>query len=51
MLEIFCYCFNYTRADIARALHENGRSTILERIDGEKRLSTCQCRTKNPKGT
>jgi len=51
MLEIICYCFNYTRADIARDLRENGRSSILERIVGEKRLGTCQCTTKNPKGT
>jgi hypothetical protein len=51
MHEIICYCFGYTRADIARDLRENGRSTILERIVGEKRLGTCQCATKNPKGT
>jgi len=51
MHEIICYCFDYTRADIARDLRENGRSTILERIAGAKRLGTCQCATKNPKGT
>jgi hypothetical protein len=51
MHEIICYCFGYTRADIARDLRENGRSTILERIAAAKRLGTCQCATKNPKGT
>jgi hypothetical protein len=51
MHEIICYCFGYTRADIARDLRENGRSTILERIADAKRLGNCQCATKNPKGT
>jgi len=51
MHEIICHCFGYTRAEIERDLSENGRSTILERIVGEKRLGTCQCTTKNPKGT
>jgi hypothetical protein len=51
MHETICYCFDYTREDIARDLRENRRSTILERITDAKRLGTCQCATKNPKGT
>jgi NAD(P)H-nitrite reductase large subunit len=51
MDEIICYCFDYTREDIARDLRENGRSTILERIADAKRFGNCQCASKNPKGT
>jgi hypothetical protein len=51
MHEIICYCFDFTREDIVRDLRENGRSTILERIADAKRLGTCQCAAKNPKGT
>jgi hypothetical protein len=51
MHEIICYCFDFTREDIAHDLRENGHSTILERIAGAKRLGSCRCALKNPKGT
>jgi hypothetical protein len=49
--EIICYCFNHTRAEIEYDYRKNGRSVILEKIIDAKRLGTCQCRAKNPKGT
>lgn len=50
MSEIICYCFDYTIADIERDIRENGRSTIMERIMGEKKKGGCQCATRNPTG-
>ncbi len=49
--EIICYCFHYTRGDIQQDVHRNGRSLILEKIIEAKRLGTCQCAVKNPRGT
>jgi hypothetical protein len=49
--EIICYCFNHTRRDIAEDFQRNGCSLILEKIIAAKRLGTCQCAVKNPKGT
>ena len=49
--EIICYCFNHTRGDIAKDVLRNGRSLILEKIIEAKRLGTCQCTVKNPRGT
>jgi hypothetical protein len=46
-----CYCFEYTRQDIEDDVRQNGRSLILEKILEAKKLGTCQCATKNPKGT
>jgi len=50
MPELICYCFGYTAADIEQDIHDNGRSTIMERILEEKKAGGCQCREKNPKG-
>ncbi len=50
MKDFICYCFKYTREDIEVDLQKNGRSLILEKIQAEKRMGTCQCATKNPKG-
>lgn len=50
-MEIICYCFNHTRADIERDYRKNGRSLILEEIIAAKRLGACQCAIKNPKGS
>ena len=44
MHELICYCFDYSREDIIRDLLENGRSLIMEKIEGEKtvgRLPVC----------
>lgn len=49
-MKIICYCFNYTEDDIAADVRANGgRSTIEERISGEKRRGTCDCEHRNPK--
>ena len=49
--EIICYCFGYTRDDIIEdVLRNHGRSTIIERITGEKKAGNCRCKDKNPKG-
>jgi hypothetical protein len=50
MREFICYCFEYTREDIEQDILENGHSMIMEKIMAEKKLGTCQCATKNPKG-
>lgn len=50
MKEVICYCFDYSREDIIRDLLENGRSLIMEKIESEKRLGSCRCALKNPKG-
>ena len=36
--------------DIEDDLRKNGRSLIMDKIQAEKKLSSCQCATKNPKG-
>ena len=52
MAEFICYCFEYTKSDIAdEVLKNKGRSLILERIIEARKNGTCQCDTKNPKGT
>jgi hypothetical protein len=50
-IEIICYCFNRTRADIEHDYRRNGRSLILEEIIAAKRLGACRCAAQNPKGT
>jgi hypothetical protein len=49
--ETICYCFNHTRGDIEEDVLRNGRSLILEKISEAKRLGSCRCAVKNPKGT
>jgi hypothetical protein len=52
MENLICYCFEYTDDDIKNdILDNNGKSTIMEKIVAEKKAGTCQCQTKNPKGT
>jgi hypothetical protein len=50
MGELICYCFDYTDMDIELDLLRNGKSTIMEKILAEKRMGSCQCGIKNPKG-
>ncbi len=50
MDEQICFCFGYRVSDIKNDVLTNGRSTILERIAGEKRDGRCRCAEKNPKG-
>jgi hypothetical protein len=48
--DLICYCFGYSEEDIHQDFLENGKSTIMEKIQIEKKLGSCQCATKNPKG-
>jgi hypothetical protein len=48
--DLVCHCFEYTRRDIEQDYRDNGRSTIFERINSEKKAGTCGCSKKNPKG-
>ncbi|MCF8145889.1 MAG: hypothetical protein K9N21_18425 [Deltaproteobacteria bacterium] len=48
--ETICYCFGYTTEDIRNDLLQHGRSTILERIEKEKKANGCNCAANNPKG-
>ena len=50
MEEMICYCFNHTRADIAKDMAKNGHSTIMAKIIREKQFGNCRCFTLNPKG-
>lgn len=50
MADLVCYCFEYSENDIRQDYLENGKSTILEKIQMEKRFGNCQCATKSPKG-
>lgn len=48
--DLICYCFGYTVDDIHLDYRENGKSTIMEKIQLEKQSGNCQCATKNPRG-
>lgn len=50
MQELVCYCFEYTVADIETDFIRNGHSTLMEKIQREKKFGNCQCAVKNPKG-
>ncbi|MBT8352646.1 MAG: hypothetical protein KJO26_15615 [Deltaproteobacteria bacterium] len=48
--DLICYCFGYSIDDVEKDYKDNGVSTIMEKIQMEKRFGNCQCATKNPKG-
>jgi len=48
--DLVCYCFQYTKDDIEQDLMKNGRSLIMEKIIGEKKIGGCDCANLNPKG-
>ena len=48
--DMICYCFEYTAEDIKQDYLNNSRSTIMEKIQTEKKFGNCQCAVKNPKG-
>ena len=50
-LEMICYCFNYTAADIRRDVVEHGESTILQQVLSAKQTGQCECAAKHPNGT
>jgi len=39
MMDLICYCFDYTHEDIEQDVMKNGRSTIMEKIMAEKSRS------------
>ena len=48
--DLICYCFEYAVEDINQDFLANGKSTILEKIQMEKKVGNCRCATKNPTG-
>jgi len=49
--KLICYCFGYSEEDIIRDVRENnGTSSILDRILGEKKKGTCNCKSNHPEG-
>lgn len=49
-LNLICYCFGYSEADIIDDVLKNqGHSSILDRITEAKKKQACQCEIKNPK--
>jgi hypothetical protein len=48
--DLICYCFGYSGEDIEQDYLNNGRSTIMEKIQMEKKFGNCQCAVENPKG-
>lgn len=45
-----CYCFGFTRRDIADGIRDIGRSTVAERITAEVQAGNCACELKSPSG-
>ena len=48
--DLICYCFDYSVDDIKQDYLEHRKSTIMEKIQMEKKFGRCQCATRNPKG-
>ena len=48
--DLICYCFNYSAEDIEQDYLKNGHSSIMGKIQLEKKFGNCQCEEKNPKG-
>ena len=46
--EILCYCFGFTRRDVADDLRQNGTSTLLKKITRAKGLGECRCMETHP---
>ena len=48
---LICYCFGYSQEDIMADVENNrGVSTIHQRILGEKKKGTCNCKINHPEG-
>jgi len=45
-----CYCFGFTRQDIADEIRSTGKSTVAKRIAAEVEAGRCACEVKNPSG-
>ena len=50
MNDLICYCFEHTSEDIRQDFLTHGHSMIMEKIKAAKKMGSCQCTTKNPKG-
>jgi len=50
MNDLICYCFGYTEDDIKEDFLKNRQSLIQKKIQSEKKIGSCECATKNPKG-
>ena len=48
--DLVCHCFGYSVDDIEKDYQDNSNSTIMEKIQTEKKFGNCQCGIKNPKG-
>jgi len=48
--DLICYCFGHSTDDIQQDYLENGKSTIMEKIQMEKKFGNCRCAIKNPSG-
>lgn len=45
-----CYCFGFTRREIAEEAAREGRSAAAEAVQAEVRAGRCACEVKNPSG-
>jgi hypothetical protein len=50
MSDLIFNFFEYTSEDIRQDFVKYGRSMIMEKIKAAKKMGSCQCTTKNPKG-
>jgi hypothetical protein len=41
--DLICFCFGYAVDDIQKDYQDNGKSTIMEKIQTEKKFGNCQC--------
>lgn len=48
--ELLCYCFRFSRDDIAREIAATGKTTIPERIRSKAAAGLCSCAALNPSG-
>jgi len=46
--DLVCYCFEYSVDDIHRDYLENGRSTIMKKIQVEKKFGNCRMARNKP---
>ncbi|MEW6421232.1 MAG: (2Fe-2S)-binding protein [Deinococcota bacterium] len=46
-----CYCFGYTRADLAQATREGRAAVISQSIRAHIRAGRCGCEVNNPQGS
>jgi len=47
---LVCYCFGFSREEIADEVRKTGKSAIFERVAAEVKAGNCACEVKNPSG-